>query len=452
MDRRNKDIDRRSRLIADGDNGEGPVVYWMSRDQRSEDNWALLYAQQEAILHKKPLEVVFCLLANYPGANRRHYSFMLKPMAALQQRLAGLNIGFTLLCGDPVEMLPRRLREIDAHTVVTDFDPLRIKQQWKSRLAEQLAMPLVEVDAHNIVPAWTVSEKREYAAYTLRPKINRLLDDYLTDIPSLRRHPVGPDADRPMEEYDELIRWVTDGGVSEVDWITPGEDAGVIAAQSFVSQRIRHYAEQRNDPCQQAQSGLSPYFHFGHLAPQRVAWMVREASVGADDRAAFLEELVVRRELADNFCYYQPNYDQFDGFPEWAQKTLNAHRADRRAYTYSLEELENGATHEELWNCCQQDLVDSGKLHGYLRMYWAKKILEWTREPEEALAFAILLNDRYSLDGRDPNGYAGIAWSIGGVHDRAWPERKVFGKIRYMNENGCRRKFSVAEYIRSIKG
>ena len=192
---------------------------------------------------------------------------------------------------------------------------------------------------------------------------------------------------------------------------------------------------------------MSPYLHFGHIAAQRLALLVKAAKVPAREKEAYLEELIVRRELADNFCYYNRNYDSFTGFPEWASKTLDEHRADKREYLYSRDKLEQGKTHDELWNAAQRQMMVQGKMHGYLRMYWAKKILEWTKSPEEAMAIAIYLNDRYELDGRDPNGYTGIAWSIGGVHDKAWQERPIFGKIRFMSYAGCTRKFDVKKYI-----
>jgi deoxyribodipyrimidine photo-lyase len=217
-----------------------------------------------------------------------------------------------------------------------------------------------------------------------------------------------------------------------------------------VEQRLVRYSEDRNNPCLPGQSNLSPYLHCGQVSAQRLAWNVLHSDLPEAAKEDFLEELIVRRELADNYCFYEPDYDRFSGFPAWARKSLDEHRTDQRHYSYTLEELEQAKTHERLWNACQHDLVLNGKLHGYLRMYWAKKILEWTAEPEMALASAIILNDRYSLDGNDPNGYTGIAWSVGGIHDRAWPERAVFGKVRYMNENGCRRKFDVEGYIKSI--
>ncbi len=216
----------------------------------------------------------------------------------------------------------------------------------------------------------------------------------------------------------------------------------------FLSQKLAAYNERRNDPTLDGQSDLSPYLHFGQVSAQKLAWEVRRRALDTPSGDAFLEELIVRRELSDNFCLYNEKYDSFEGFPAWAQKSLNAHRGDKREFLYSPKQFENAATHDELWNACQREMVQRGKMHGYMRMYWAKKILEWSASPEEALATAIDLNDRYELDGRDPNGYAGVAWSIGGVHDRAWFERPVYGQIRYMNANGCKAKFDVASYLR----
>lgn len=234
--------------------------------------------------------------------------------------------------------------------------------------------------------------------------------------------------------------------------IPSGPAEALIAAKQFCTTNLSQYDTKRNDPCENGQSGLSPYLHFGQLSAQRLARMVLKTNATEDITEPFLEELIVRRELSDNYCLYEEHYDNIKGFSEWAQKTLNQHWDDKREYNYSLETLETGKTHETLWNCCQLDLVHSGKLHGFLRMYWAKKILEWTIDPETALKYAIILNDRYSIDGHDPNGYTGVAWSIGGVHDRAWGERPVFGKIRYMNEAGCRRKFDVNSYIARVLG
>jgi deoxyribodipyrimidine photo-lyase len=450
MNRTNNDIDRRSRRLKNGRRGGGPVVYWASREQRVGDNWALLWAQQEAIIRQKGLLVVFCLMPEYSGANSRQHSFMLNGMAGMQKKLHDLNIHFTFLEQSPDEILPHFLRQIDAHALVSDFDPLRVKQNWKKQLVTNVVAPFYEVDAHNIIPAWTVSDKKEYAAYTIRPKIKRLLDDFLTDIPPLKYHPYQWEHHLSVPGPSPLPASVS--GLNSAGCKRPGagESEALRAADIFVSTKLHGYSENCNNPCVKGQSGLSPSLHFGHLSAQRLAWMVSNSDLPGESKSHFLEELIVRRELSDNFCLYEPRYDSFAGFPEWARKTLDQHRSDKREYIYSLPDLETGNTHEQLWNACQLDLIESGKLHGYLRMYWAKKILEWTPAPETALEYALTLNDRYSLDGHDPNGYTGVAWSIGGVHDRAWRERLVFGKIRYMNEAGCRRKFDVNSYIASV--
>lgn len=449
MLKRNPQLQKRARQLKEGQPGTGPVVYWMSRDQRADDNWALLYAQQEALDRQRPLLVVFCLDSAYPAASPSHFRFLQDGLIEVEQRLAALSIGFTLLAAPPPTSLPPFLAEIDACLLVCDFDPLRRKRQWKQAILAAVTKPVWEVDAHNIVPVWTVSEKREYGAYTLRPKINRLLDQYLTDFIPLVRQPEScgtPVAPTTGDTIEKIM------GKLPPPPLEAGAQAAERAMQAAIAERLPNYANSAANPCENGQSGLSPYLHFGQLSAQRLALEVQSSSIPEDSKQAFLEELIVRRELADNYCWYEADYDRFAAFPDWAKSTLNAHRGDQRTHLYDHLQFEEAATHEALWNACQKDLVTSGKLHGFLRMYWAKKILEWSAGPEEALAIAIDLNDRYSLDGRDPNGYAGIAWAIGGVHDRAWPERPIFGKIRYMNENGCRRKFDVIAYIDGIGG
>lgn len=450
MQRRNTNILRRGRNLKKGHPGKGPVVYWMSRDQRVTDNWALLWAQQEAMVHKKSLLVVFCLDPDARNTTPVQTDFMSGALLEIEKELQRLDIGWTLLRQHPATILPAFLHGVDAHMLVCDFNPLRHHQQAIQQLLGSTTIAISEVDSHNIIPAWTTSKKKEYAAYTIRPKIKRLLDDFLTEIPPPVTHPFSWNDTTFSKVLELMDSDSTATPLSPQTNLLPGPAASLSAASQFLKTGLQHYDADRNNPCLDGQSGLSPYLHFGHLSAQRLARMVLEQNLSQEITEPFLEELIVRRELSDNFCLYEPNYDSFSGFSNWAQKTLDEHRKDKREFTYSLETLETGNTHEVLWNCCQLDLVRSGKLHGFLRMYWAKKILEWTAEPEAALSFAITLNDRYSLDGHDPNGYAGVAWSIGGVHDRAWGERPVFGKIRYMNEKGCRRKFDVERYIRCV--
>jgi deoxyribodipyrimidine photo-lyase len=432
--------------------GHGLVIYWMSRDQRVQDNWALLYAQELALALGQPLAVVFCLAPAFLGATLRQYAFMLKGLQQLVRDLVPLNIPFFLLTGDPAQELPRFAEDYRIGAVVSDFSPLRLVRNWKSGVAEKIGVALEEVDTHNIVPCWLASTKAEYGAYTLRPKLKRLLPEFLEDFPPLSRHPVAWQGKRPEIHWERLTaRLAIDFSVPEAAWLRPGEGQARARLNAFLEHRLPDYGERRNNPTLAGQSDLSPYLHFGQVAPQRVALEVKRRRGHDASREAFLEELIVRRELAENFCFYQPHYDSFAGFPAWAQKTLNEHRRDKREKLYSPEVLESGRTHDELWNAAQREMVRRGKMHGYLRMYWAKKILEWTASPEEAQAQAIYLNDKYELDGRDPNGYAGIAWSIGGVHDRAWAERPVFGKIRYMSFSGCRAKFKVEVYINQTR-
>jgi len=356
------------------------------------------------------------------------------------------------LPGTPDIVLPPIFEELDPSLLVTDFDPLRIKKQWKKDVLQHCSMPVFEVDAHNIVPCWLASDKREYAAYTIRKKIHRLLPRFLTDFPPLQRHPhLSTQSITQAFSAKTYLKQIKDQSVGEVHWIHPGERAGNDLLADFLVHGLHSYSTKRNNPCVDGQSNLSPYFHFGQLAPQRAAWEVEKSTADQENKEAYLEELIIRRELSDNFCYYTHDYDRCTAFPDWARKSLDIHRGDVRPYLANLQILEDAGTEDELWNACQQDLVQQGKLHGYLRMYWAKKILEWSASPEEAMSNAIYLNDKYSLDGRDPNGYAGIAWSIGGVHDRAWAERPVFGKIRYMNSNGCKRKFDIAGYLKQVK-
>lgn len=280
----------------------------------------------------------------------------------------------------------------------------------------------------------------------------RVLSEFLVEFPKLLPMPqsnmawhTGPYA----PAWDEIFQFfMADRSVGEVFWCQPGQRPALAVLRQFIRNRLARYHKQRNNPCCDGQSGLSPYLHFGHLSAQRVALEVQRAQALEAAKTAFFDELIVRRELADNFCFYNQHYDDIKGFPRWARETLFKHCRDPRPHLYTYEQLDNGQTHDSLWNAAQRQMVVTGKMHGYLRMYWCKKILEWTPSPEDALSIAIRLNDRYELDGRDPNGYAGIAWSIGGVHDRPWPQRPIFGNVRYMSAQGCAKKFDVAAFIK----
>lgn len=440
----------RIRLLQDGDTTNGPVIYWMSRDQRVHDNWALLFAQQLALEKKKPLVVIFNLVPDFLEAAIRQYGFMLKGLKEIEEELANYHIPFFLLTGKPEIEISKFLIESNASILISDFDPLKIKRIWKREIAKKISIPFYEVDAHNIVPCLFVSDKLEFAAHTIRPKINKALIEFLDEFPPLQKMKQNEFASDKIDWSNVHKSLNINRDVKEVDWIIPGQSAGLKVLEVFLQNKFDQYNELRNDPTKDGQSNLSPYLHFGHLSAQRIALETQRLNGNKDSEKSFLEELIVRRELSDNFCYFNPKYDSFEGFHNWAKTTLNEHRKDEREFVYTLKEFEQAKTHEDLWNAAQLEMITNGKMHGYMRMYWAKKILEWSKSPEEALKIAIDLNDKYELDGRDPNGYTGIAWSIGGVHDRPWFERAVFGKIRYMNRSGAKNKFDIEAYIKKF--
>lgn len=434
------------------------VVYWMSRDQRVWDNHALIAAATAAIENGLNIEVVFCLDINYPGANRRSFQFMVEGLEVVSLALAELNIPFTLLLKDPLSALPRFLSDHNAVMLFSDFDPLRIKQQWKMGLGELIRCAHYEVDAHNVVPCRVASQKEEFGAYTFRPRFQKHLPDFLYDLPNVsdqeklfRSLSSNNRTSQTISAKQILANIVFKNEVKPI-LVASGEKAAQSVFEEFVVERLEGYDSQRNFPEKEHTSRLSAHLHFGHISAQRMALTLLSETTNDADRSAFIEQLLVRRELSDNYCFYQPQYDSINGIAPWATTTLNAHSKDEREFVYTYEQFERGETHERLWNAAQKQLLNKGYIHGYMRMYWAKKILEWSESPAEALRIAIELNDKYALDGRDPNGYVGCQWAICGIHDRAWAERPVYGKIRYMNENGCRRKFDVEKYIRSVDG
>ena len=431
---------------------KGNVIYWMSRDQRVEDNWAFIYSMENALHHNAGFAVIFCLVDDFLNASGEQFSFMINSFPDLEKKLAAKNIPFIILKGKPEKAIPPFIKRNNAGMLITDFDPLRIKNSWKNSINELIDIPFLEVDAHNIVPCRYVSGKKDFAARTFRPKISSKLPEFLIEYPDISNIIFDKDnmtifssnRSRNNQEiyssYDQKYKL-----------FDPGENASYKILNDFIDNKLNDYATKRNKPSEDVLSNLSPYLHFGHISAQRIALEIKKAHASKNSKDAFLEELIVRKELSDNFCFYEKNYDNFDGFHDWAKKTLNDHRSDHREYLYSEDVLENAETHDDLWNTAQKEMLITGKMHGYMRMYWAKKILEWSKSPEKAMETAIYLNDKYQLDGRDPNGYTGIAWSIGGIHDRPWQERQIFGKVRYMSYNSQIKKIDLDKYNEKIK-
>jgi len=372
---------------------------------------------------------------------------MLKGLVETCETLEKLNIPFVLLSGQPEENLDKFINDNSISLLITDFDPLKIKREWQERLLNKIKVPFYEVDSHNIVPCRMVSLKEEFAAYTIRPRINSLLPEFLVEFPKLKYF--SNNERKEVQQFASESKRLLQNKLLKLKYnysFESGEENSLEMLRYFIDNKLNSYNEFKNKPDMDATSNLSPYIHFGQISSQRIALEILKTDISEDLKSSFLDELVVRKELADNFCFYNKDYDNFDGLRKWAKDTLNEHRKDQRFILYTTEQLELAQTHDELWNTAQNEMVVTGKMHGYMRMYWAKKILEWSENPETAFETAIYLNDKYELDGRDPNGYAGIAWSIGGMHDRAWNERPIFGKIRYMSYNSQIKKLNLAKY------
>ena len=443
------------------------VIYVMSRDQRVHDNHALLTAQALAIEQHVVLYVLFNLKIVTNRA-REHYAFMLAGLQEVASELDTLNIPFIMTNGDAVENILRVANQLKAGSLFFDFSPLNGGRESAKKVASAFKGSVSVVDTHNIIPVWIASDKREFAAHTMRRKVHLALESYMIEPDRIVTHPIDAVDTIETMTFPEAAQFITDIPTrGMVIAATPGEKAAADHLASFIDNGLENYALKRNDIANDQQSGFSPYLHFGQISSLRVALEVikhsdrrpllfeevKLASHGEtpsiyDGVNALLEEMIVRKELADNFCFYEKNYLSLTAGPEWAQKSLAAHASDPREFIYTREQWEQAQTHDQSWNAAQNQLRTTGKMHGYMRMYWAKKMLEWSETPEIALADCIYLNDAYSIDGGDPNGYVGILWSMVGLHDRPWFERSVFGTVRYMNEGGLMRKYDVKSYIK----
>jgi deoxyribodipyrimidine photo-lyase len=427
------------------------VLYWMQQSQREATNHALEYAIDRANEQGVPVVAYFGLTSAFPEANLRHYHFMLQGLETVRQRLADRGIRLVLKETAPPEGAVRLAA--GATMVVTDRGYLGVQREWRREADRRMPCRFVQVESDVVVPVETAYPKEAYSAGVLRPKLTAHLERFL--VPLERRRVQHPSLSLtlrgfpPLDPLDLIGRLKVDKAVPPVGWLTGGEAAAQERLTVFIDSRLDQVPALRNDPSANCLSDLGPYLHFGQISPLAVALAIR--ATGSPGMDVFLEEVIVRRELAMNYAFYNPDYDRYEGLPQWARNTLADHRDDPRDPCYSSGDLESANTEDLYWNAAQQELLVRGKIHGYMRMYWGKKILEWSASPEEAFATALSLNNRYSLDGRDPNGFAGVAWCFG-KHDRAWKERPVFGKVRYMNSRGLERKFNMAGYLERVAG
>lgn len=449
----------------------GTVVYQMCRDIRTHDNDALLFAQELAKSHGAEL-IVNYVIWNYEwqGATRRFYDWVLPSLEEVEIELRKYSIPLVVTFEDKKLFKNYPKTKIPEHigAVIIDQLPLHFMKRWKEVfLRDHSSVPLYEVDAHNCIPVWHASPKQEFAAHTMRSKIHRIFPEFLDTYDKLVVHHENQGLLKSLAPLDwntirSTIRCRED--VTGTGDCIPGEKAAQKILTDFLHTKLATYDTSRNNINEDGQSNLSPYISHGNISRRRIILEVLKiANVTIQDAfdnrkngsngtmgsvAAFIEECVVRAETAENFCYYNPSYDSYEGFPSWAKETLKKASTDARVYVYTKKEFEEASTHDELWNAAQIQMVRKGKMHGYMRMYWAKKILEWTATPQEAMKIAVYLNDMYELDGREPAGYVGCAWSIGGVHDRPWFGRPIFGAIRYMAESGVAKRGKVGEYIK----
>jgi deoxyribodipyrimidine photo-lyase len=426
------------------------LLYWMQASQRAEYNHALEYSILQANKLRQPVVVFFGLTDRFPEANERHYFFMLEGLREVQSSLKQRGILMIIRHRSPEKGVVELSK--NASLIVVDRGYLRIQRKWRRYAAEHVGCPLVQVESDVVVPVEESSPKEEYTAATFRPKIGSKLKAYLT--PLKKNKPRVGSLNMRLDtldigDTDKVLSGLRiDRRVTRVTSFRGGTSEAKRHFESFLKKKLRHFESLRNDPTVDYLSNLGPYLHFGQISPLYPALKVLRAKSAGKE--AFLEELLVRRELSMNFVFYNGSYDSYDGLPQWAKRTLGEHKKDRREYVYTLQELEDAETHDPYWNAAQQEMRIKGKMHGYMRMYWGKKILEWTRTPEEAFRMAIFLNNKYELDGRDPNGFTGVAWCFG-KHDRPWKERRIFGKVRYMNADGLRRKFDADLYVRNIE-
>ncbi|MGL4358132.1 deoxyribodipyrimidine photo-lyase [Cetobacterium sp.] len=442
------DIERIKYLKINEDKIGQYIVYWMQETQRVSYNFSLEKAIEVANESKLPLYVMFNYIKNYPEASERHFKFMLQGLKDVHDILKKYGIRFILLEGD----LQKNILEIskDAQVLIWDKSYLRSQRSSREKLLKKLNVTTIEVENNVVVPVEVASFKEEYSAKTFRDKYVKVKDrflkkyDYKIDI----KFTYDDFVDDKFKKKDQSQFFLPQSKqVLDGDFIG-GEIEAKKILKKFIEEKLEFYS--KKGPDNELSSKLSPYLHFGQISSLEIWSELDKTKSLETPKGEFLEELLIRRELAINFVYYNLKYDSWDGISyKWAYETLEKHSSDQRQYLYSLEELENYKTHDIYWNAAQKQMVDTGYMESYMRMYWCKKILEWTASPQKAYEVAINLNNKYFYDGRDPNSYAGVAWCFG-KHDRAWKEREIFGKVRYMNSSGLERKFDMGKYIKKL--
>jgi len=424
------------------------IVYWMNHSQRAYFNHSLEFAIELSNKYKKPLLVYFPVTDKYRFSNIRYYKFMLEGVLEAKRDIEKRGIKFSI---EKVSNIKEAILNLvdNALALVIDKSYLKFYRNLNNKIIQESRISVFEVESDVIIPVEIVSNKQEPYAYLIRQKIYSMIDKFLIPLKHRKVEINSLNYDFGVSDIENILNSLNiDRSVSTVRYIG-GYSQARKYLEEFISKKLYRYRQFRSHPELDYQSNLSPYLHFGHISPIEIAIEIL-SKYGKDENVeSFFNEMIIWRELARNFCYYNPNYNQYEGIPNWAKQTLGQHLSDKRDYIYSLEELENAKTHDEYWNAAQNELLKTGKMHNYMRMYWCKKIIEWTEHPKQAFDIACYLNDKYELDGRDPNSYAGISWCFG-THDRPWQERKIFGKVRYMSKSGLENKFDMKKYLEKV--
>ncbi|MGF1452151.1 MAG: deoxyribodipyrimidine photo-lyase [Opitutales bacterium] len=430
------------------------VLYWMQQSGRVEHNHALEYAVQRANELELPVVVGFGLMHDYPEANARSYTFLLQGLADVEAALAERKIGFVLKLGHPAEVALELAS--DAALVVVDGGYLKHQRAWREKVGNEADHPVYVVETDLVVPLKEASDKQEHAARTIRPKIHRQFDRFMVGLNATKpKHDstkLKLKSDAALDDVPGLVEHLgVDTSVPPVAQLfSGGEQAAQKTFRNFLRQNFRDYAKHRNRPETTDVSHMSMYLHFGHVSP---IWLVREVrkhtKASGENYESFVEELVVRRELAHNFCFHNRDYDNLGCLPDWAKQTLKEHEDDARPNVFTRQQLEDAQTDDPYWNAAMREMRHTGYMHNYMRMYWGKQFIAYTNTAGHAHKTALAINNKYFLDGRDANSFANVLWLFG-IHDRGWTERPIFGKVRIMKQSGLKRKCDIDAYMEKV--
>lgn len=459
------------------------VLYWMQINRRFHYNFALEYAVGWANKLDKPLLILEAFSCDYPWATDRSHTFMMQGMKEHLDYATEQDLNYVSFVEEEPGQYEKLLKDLtsNASVLVTDEYPVFIMRERNEKYPKEMDLPYITVDSNGLIPLG-LTDKDPYSAYFFRKIMQKHFIEAYTHPP--KQNPLNelesnekidlddsffedlPDARDALNNIPEFISGLDiDHDVHPID-LNGTRSAATGMLGQFIKNALLEYDDKRNDPDENKTSQLSPWLHFGKISEHEIVQAVldhqpegwdldkitfNKGSTGGffngdPNVDGFLDEVITWREVGYHFAHHRPDYDQISSLPDWVQKTMDEHRDDPREYVYSYDEFKNSQTHDEIWNAAQTQLREEGIIHNYLRMLWGKKIIEWTPDYETAAEYMIDLNNIYAIDGRDPNSYSGIFWCLGRF-DRAWQERPIFGKLRYMTSESTQKKVKLKQYL-----